>query len=230
MSIVQTGIQFLEKSTDYTAQFMKQELVSEELTDEQDIFLKVRHQPLSLYLKWLSGERGREVLYVDGQNDGEMLVRSGGWKARLPTMSISPDGTLAMREARYPVTKVGLLELARMVMNFHQQDLETTNYTRCDQLEDQEFDGRACSCFYIEYKDAVSSPNYRKSLTLIDKEWSIPVYIKNYGWPTPDMGVVAGEALDEATLIEYYRYSEIRFGLQLADKDFDRENEEYRLH
>ena len=43
-------------------------------------FVKVRHEPFSIYLKWLSGEVGREVLYVDGANDGEMFVRSGGWK------------------------------------------------------------------------------------------------------------------------------------------------------
>lgn len=226
---LKTGIAFLQKTPDYTAQFVKQEMVGSELTEEQEILMKVRHEPFSIYLKWITGERGREVLYVDQENDGEMLVRSGGWKAKLGTMSIPPDGGLAMREARYPVTKAGLLELAIQIQQYHEQDLATSNFTRCDQLADQKFDGRDCSCFLVEYKDAAGSPLYRKSITLIDKEWSIPVYIKNFAWPTPDQAAAQGDELDLATLIEYYSYSEIRFRQQFANSEFDRNNEEYRL-
>jgi len=230
LAAVRQGIEFLRKTPDYTAQFNKQELVSDELTDEQQIFMKVRHEPFSIYLKWLSGERGREVLFVDGSNDGEMLVRSGGWKGRLGTLSIDPNGTLAMREARYPVTKAGLLELSLTIQDFNEKDLATTNYTRCEQLADQEFDGRSCHCYLVIYNDIDSSPQYRKSITLIDKEWSIPVYIKNYAWPAPDLVAADDAALDEATLIECYSYAEVKFRQQLANSDFDRANEEYRLH
>lgn len=229
MALLDAGIRFLNETPDYTAQFTKQELVNEELTDEQSIHMKVRHAPFSVYLKWLTGERGREVLYVDGCNDGEMLVRSGGWKGRLGTLSIDPHGSLAMREARHPVTKAGILELALMMQDFHKRDLEQHNYVRCEQLADQEFDGRNCSCFLIEYKDAAGSPTYRKSISLIDKEWSIPLYIKNYGWPLPDQENKVADALDDATLIEFYSFAEVRFRQQLANNDFDRNNEEYRL-
>lgn len=229
MSQLKAGIAFLQKTPDYTAQFVKQELVGGELTDEQEIEMKVRHEPFSVYLKWMTGERGREVLYVSGSNDGEMLVRSGGWKSKLGTLSLEPDGTLAMREARHPITRAGMLELALLIQEYHVQDLAAANIQVCEQLADQEFDGRACACFFIEYKDAASSPNYRKSITLIDKEWSVPVYIKNYTWPAPDMANVTGDALDEATLIEFYSYSDVRFRQQLANGDFDRNNEEYRL-
>jgi hypothetical protein len=228
---LKAGIAFLRKTPDYTAQFMKQELVGGELSDEQEISLKVRHEPFSVYLKWNTGDRGREVLYVDGENDGEMLVRAGrGLKAKLGTLSLAPDGTLAMSEARYPITKAGLLELALIIEEAHEVDLKTSNFSRCEQLADQEFDGRKCWCYYIEYADAQGSPQYRKSVTLIDQEWSVPVYIKNYAWPTPDLATADPEAMDEATLIEYYTYSEVRFRQQLANSDFDRENEEYRLH
>lgn len=229
LAAVKQGIEFLKKTPDYTAQFNKQELVSDELSDEQQIFMKVRHEPFSIYLKWLSGEVGREVLFVDGANDGEMIVRSGGWKGRLGPMSLDPDGSLAMREARYPVTKAGLLELALMIEEFHVTDLATSNFTRCEQLVDQDFDGRSCHCYLLEYKDAAGSPIYRKSITLIDKEWSIPVYIKNFTWPTPDLAAADETALDEGTLIECYSYAEVKFRQQLANSEFDRENEEYRL-
>lgn len=228
---ITAGVEFLKKTPDYTAEFMKQEFVGGELTDEQEISLKVRHAPFSVYLKWNTGDTGREVLYVDGENDGEMLVRAGrGLKAKLGTLSLAPDGTLAMSEARYPITKAGLLELALIIQDAHQFDLKTSNFSRCELLADQEFDGRKCWCYYIEYADAQGSPQYRKSITLLDQEWSVPVYIKNYTWPTPDLANATPEEMDEATLIEYYTYTDVRFRQQLANSDFDRENEEYRLH
>ena len=226
---VEAGIKFLKLAPDYTAQFTKQELVDDELTDEQTIYMKVRHEPFSVYLKWITGEAGREALYVAGANDDDMLVRSGGWKARLGTLSIDPHGSLAMGQARYPVTKAGLLELALMVREHHQEDLKTENFSRCEQLEDQDFHGRKCACYFIEYKNEAVSPMYRKSITMFDKEWSIPLYIKNHTWPTPDLADATGDELDEATLIEFYSFADVKFRQQLANRDFDRANDEYRL-
>ena len=139
-------------------------------------------------------------------------------------------GSLAMSEARYPITKAGLLELAMLIQEYHEKDLASSNFVRCEELADQEFDGRKCTCYFVEYKDAAGSPLYRKSMTLIDREWSIPVYIKNFAWPMPDQAALSGDALDEATLIEYYSYADIKFRQQLANGDFDRNNEDYRLH
>lgn len=223
---LERGITFLKGIPSYSAQFTRQELVDGTLLDEQEMTLKVQHEPFSVYLKWHTGERGREAIYVAGQNDGEMLVHAGGWKARLGTLSIDPDGTLAMQENRHPITNAGILELAKMIVNYHQRDLQTHNYTRCEQLADAEFDGRACDVYLIEYKDQSASETYRKSLTFIDKERSVPLYIKNFGWPGANTQA-DGEELDEATLIEFYSFAEIDFGGRMVAADFDTANEEY---
>lgn len=223
---LERGIAYLKGIPSYSAQFTKQELVDGALLDEQTMTIKVRHEPFSVYLKWHTGERGREAVYVDGQNDGEMLVHAGGWKARLGTLSIDPNGTLAMQECRHPVTKAGILELAKMIVEYHQRDLQTHNFARCEQLPDAEFDGRACDVYLIEYKDKTVSETYRKSLTFLDKERAVPIYIKNFGWPGADAPTDA-EALDEATLLEYYSFAEIDFGGKLVAADFDTANEEY---
>jgi hypothetical protein len=224
---LQKGRDFLQKMPDYTAQFTKQELVNDELLEEQTIYLKCRHEPFSVYLRWLTGDAGREVLYVDGQHDGQMIVHAGGWKARLPALTISPDSSLAMAESRYPVTKAGLLGIVDQVLAVHADDLKQQSFAKCEQLADQEFDGRMCGTYVVEYKDATASPTYRKSIVLIDNEWHVPLYVRNFGWP------IAGQAidgdLDEATLIEFYTFSEVQFRGQLAAVDFDRTNEEYRF-
>uniref|UniRef100_A0A7C2JX07 DUF1571 domain-containing protein n=1 Tax=Schlesneria paludicola TaxID=360056 RepID=A0A7C2JX07_9PLAN len=224
---LEKGRDFLQKVPDYTAQFTKQELVDGELLEEQTIYLKCRHQPFSVYLRWLTGDTGREVLYVDGQNEGNMVVHAGGWKARLPALTISPDSSLAMAESRYPVTKAGILELIHMSLSVHAEDLAKKTFSNCERLADQEFEGRMCSTFMIEYKDATVSPTYRKSVVLIDNEWHVPLYVRNFGWPGPAQ-TIDGD-LDEATLIEYYTFTDVQFGGRLAAVDFDRTNEEYRF-
>jgi hypothetical protein len=223
---LQKGREFLLKTPDYTAVFSKQELVGDQLLELQDIYLKCRHQPLSLYLRWLSGDVDREVLYTAGQNDGQMIVHGGGWKTRIPSLVISPDSSLAMQESRYPVTKAGLLGTVDIMLGVHAVDIAELRVSHCEQLADQEFDGRPCATFLIEYRDSQSSPIYRKSVTLIDQEWNVPLYTRNFGWPN-EGETATGEELDDATLIEFYTFTEIAFRQDLANGDFDRTNEEY---
>jgi Protein of unknown function (DUF1571) len=226
IQILEKGLEYLSKTPHYTAQFVKKELVNGELLDEQEIEMKVRHAPFSVYLKWVTGEAGREVLYVEGENDGRMKAHPGGWKARLPAVNLEPTGSLAMAESRHPITKAGLFSLTKMMVDTHREDLTKNNIARFEKLQDQVFDGRHCHAFVVEYKDKQSSENYRKSITLIDKEWSVPVYIKNFGWLNGE-APADPEQHDEATLVEYYSYSNIKFRSNLIALDFDHTNEDY---
>ncbi len=228
VSLLQKGLEHLKNVPDYTAQFYKQEMINDTLSDEQCMFMKVRHEPFSVYLKWLEGDRGREALYVDGQNDGKMLVKAGGWKSRLPTLSLDPEGSLAMGENRYPVTKAGILELTKMILAYHDRDLKTSNYTRCDCIESQMFGERECIGFVLEYSNPTVAEGYRKSITLIDKEWNVPLFIKNFNWPV-DANGLSGEELDQSTLIEYYAFCDVKFASQLQTAEFDASNEEYKF-
>ena len=224
--LIERGLEFLAATPDYTAQFVKQELVNGDLLDEQEMEMKVRHAPFSVYMKWVAGDIGQEVLYVDGQNDGRMKAHGGGWKARIPAVSLEPTSRIAMSASRYPITKVGLYELAKMMVDVHRHDMKHKTISRCEKLADQTFDGRTCHTFLIEYKDQNGSPQYRKSISMIDKEWSIPVYTRNFGWLNGDIPSDP-EKHDEATLIEFYSYSSVKFRLNLIAADFDHANEDY---
>lgn len=228
IAMIEKGLEFLQKTPDYTAQFTKQELVRGELLDEQEMEMKVRHAPFSIYLKWVTGEAGREVLFVDGQNEGKMTAHGGGWKARLPAVSLELTSSLALAESRHPITKAGLLELARTMLTIHREDLTTKRIAKCEKLADQSFDGRPCHAYLIEYKDPKCSEHYRKSISLIDKEWSIPVYTRNFGWLNGEIPEDP-EQYDVATLVEFYSYSNVKFRSNLIAADFDHTNEEYRF-
>lgn len=226
--LIEKGLEFLNKTPDYTAQFVKQELVHGELKEEQEMDMKIRHSPFSIYLKWNTVQTGQEVLYVEGANDGKLAAHLGGWKARLPTVFLDPYSGPALAESRYPIMKAGLLELAKMMLDIHQNDLKDRKLARCEKLAEQMFDNRPCHAFLVEYKDRKTSENYRKSICMIDKEWSIPVYTRNFGWLNGETPTDQ-EKHDADSLIEFYSYSAIKFGSNLLAVDFDHKNEEYRF-
>lgn len=228
VELLDRGMESFQSVTDYTAKMQKRELVHGELLDAQTMALKIRHKPFSVYLVWLEGDVGREVIYVDGANNGKMIAHDGGWKARIPAFSLTPDGTLAMHDARYPVTSAGLLGLIKVMVGIHREDLTLSNVAVCELDEHQKFDGRPCYQFTTKYKSATESPIYRKSVTLIDHEWNVPLHSRHYEWPREGTEM-PDEELDDATLLESYSFTDVKLRCDLSDHDFDRTNPEYRF-
>ncbi|MCH8828151.1 MAG: DUF1571 domain-containing protein [Planctomycetes bacterium] len=231
MMLLERGIKQIEKTGSYTATFYKRERVNGRMLDAQVMKLKVRHKPFSVYMKWLVGDKGRELLYVNGQNKGKMLVKLGGVKGRLlPTMKLNPSGSMALRESRHPVTEVGILFLAKSIVKYRQNDLADKNPPQCRMFDNQLINGRKCYCFIVEYANGKANKEYRKSVIFIDKETFLPICVKNFTWPDSPADAAASEKIvDSSTLIEDYRYSNIRLNQQLTASDFDRKNSQYGM-
>ncbi len=222
---LQKGIAQLESCPCYSTVFERVERIDGELKDEQQIELKLRHSPFSVYMKWLNGDKGRELLYTDNENEGRMLVKLGGFKGRLiPTLRLDPLGSQAMSETRHPVTRAGLVNLAKELIEHRQRDLESGHYPQCIIEEGHTFDGRSCTKVIVEYDSSKRSPLYRKSVTMIDDQLALPVYVRNYTWPnqyTTD--------LEQDTLVECYAYKNIKIEKQVADAVWEVENPDYRF-
>lgn len=226
LMLLERAINKLEAIDNYTATFYKREVVNGVLDGPSVMQVKIRHKPFSVYMKWLVGDKGRELLYVDGQHDNEMLVRLGGAKRLIPTLKLNPTGEQAMKEARYPITDIGLLNLAKKIVAYRRNDLATKKLPKCVMFDDQVLNERKCYCFVIEYESAKDSKDYRKSILFIDKQHLVPVCIQNFGWGAPSK---SGAERDKETLIEDYRYSGLQLESRLADADFDPANKSYRL-
>ncbi|MFO0917512.1 MAG: DUF1571 domain-containing protein [Planctomycetaceae bacterium] len=228
IALLSEGQSFLATRQYYTARIAKREVVGDELLDEHVIDLKYRQQPFSLYLDWLAGDEGREVLYVAGANDDCLLGHDGGWKVRLPAFWISPDSTLAMRDTRYPVTMAGLHGLVDLMLESHHDDLKFHRVASCSAVPDIEQNGRNCTVFTTFYRSPAVSATYRKSITWIDQEWNLPMKSVHFEWPRQPLPPDAD--LDESTMIESYSFSNINFDAALTDLDFDRHHPDYRFH
>jgi hypothetical protein len=230
MILLEQGRRRLSDVPDYTCTFYKLERIGSDLSDGQFIELKMRHKPFSVYMKWLSGEKGRELLYVDGEQDNKMIVHPGGWKSRLvPAIKLEPDSSLAMAESRHPVTMVGLIKLCDEIITRRKNELEHKCPIRCQMSENETANERPCYCFVSTYLDRKTSEEYRKSIQYIDREWLLPICVKNFAWPEGQQTFANDAALDEATLIEHYAYSELQLNQQLANDDFDRANKSYNF-
>lgn len=217
----------LEKISAYTATFVKQERIGDALTELQVIQLRLAHQPKRISMKWEGGkDAGQRVIYAEGENDGDMLVRKlSGIEARLGVISLNPAGTMAMKHSRHPVTKAGLLEFTRVTRKYRQADLKLESGVSAKLLDHQKLNGRDCQCLVIEYTKPEFSPDekkeYRKSLIYFDSESKLPVCIRSYGWPEK-IADADPQKLDQTTLLELYAYKNIDFDAQVQNDDFSR--------
>ena len=228
--MLEDGSRFLRNLNSYSAVFHKQERIGGDLSDLQQIELKVRHTPsFGVYMKWRNGDKGRQVLFNTDDEDRRMVVKLGGLKGKfLPALKLDPEGTQAMSEARYPVTKAGLLAMAERIVELRREELNQGIPVTCRRLPVQEVDERQCHCFLLEYPSRDASPLYRKSLVLIDKTYHVPMKVVNHTWTDEQEGLTA-EQLDENTLIENYSFSSLNFGREFVAEDFSRDNPQYRM-
>jgi len=227
--MLQDGARYMENMSDYTAQFHKEERISGDLKKPQSMAIKVQHAPhFAVYMKWLNGERGRQVLYSQEYDDQCMTVKFGGLKRILPAVKVDPNCSIAKSESRYPITQAGVLGMIKQILAHREEDLKRGHGVTCTRLPNQEFDNHDCFCFLVNYEDQKYSEVYRKSLLLIDTRRHIPLMVRNFTWGTDCEGL-SPEELDAATLVENYSFTNIDTSSKLAAKDFSRENPSYRM-
>jgi hypothetical protein len=228
LALLERGADSFQNVSDYTFTFSRQERVGGELLDPQVMNVKLRHEPFSLYMKWIGGEgpgvKGRQLIYVEGQNDDMLLIQPGGLAGRLSgTLKLAKNDGLVTRESRHPATECGLLNLAHKLIPFYREDLAVGTGFACELHDGQTFGERPCYLFQIEYASQERNPTYRKSMLFIDKDLCLPTCIHNYTWGID----VDPTKIDEETLLEAYSYVDIQTDQRFAEEDFSKST--YRM-
>jgi len=217
----EASLKRLDAISDYTALLVKRERVGGKLGPYQRIELKVRHQPFSVYMRFVSPDdlRGREVIYIDGQNDNHLLAHEDslltGWK----TWQLKPDGHLAMRGQRYPITEVGLKNLSVKLIERAQQQREFPGQVDVRYYKGARVENRPAWRIEVIQQDRNDEVPFRRADVFIDQELRLPIRYASYAWPERDGGA--------EPLIEEYNYLHLRLNPGLTDEDFDVENPEY---
>ena len=96
----------------YIVRLKRREVVAGKMQQEELMLVKFRKEPFSIYFKWLGNQaKGREVIYVQGRNDNQLLTLNGAGDVPLMPASfvlkISPDTGMARARCRYPITDAG---------------------------------------------------------------------------------------------------------------------------
>lgn len=202
----------------YRAVLEKQVRLDGKLRETQEIDIKVRHEPFSVFLKWKSDQQ--EVLYVDGANNGRLLVHpTRGIIALRKVWKLPPDSPQAMKSSRHPVTELGILRLYAMIAEFHSQRGNSTEGLQCRAYRDVVGDVE-CLLIEVEFNSPEHGGEFSRSVVAVDPRSHLIVGVENYGW-TPD-GKPDG-------LLERYFYHDVTVEPDLNDRDFDVENPSYNF-
>jgi hypothetical protein len=200
---------------DYSCTFIKQERIDGELGEAQHIFMKVRHEPFSVYMSFLKPFTGREVLWVDGQNNNEMVVREAGFKRMLGKMNLDPNGAVAMRGQKYPITRVGIRNLTAELLRQFESD---ARYQECEVAHkaDMKIGGRATTMVQVTHP--IPRQNFRAHVARLffDNELRILIHYDAFGWPAQQGA--------QPPLEERFTYTNLKINNGYTARDFDANN------
>jgi hypothetical protein len=217
------GLGNIEKITDYSATVVKRERIDGKLGEYQHMFVKVRHKPFSVYMYFLSPAsiKGQEVIFVEGQNDGNMAAHTIGVKDKLfGTVRIKPDGPIAMKDQRYPLTELGILNLTKRLVQVAEQDIK---YGECEVkfFKNAKINDRICTCIQVKHPVPRRNFLFYEARIFVDDELDVPVRYESYDWPK-EKGV-------PAELMEEYTYMNLKLNVGFTDADFDTKNPNYKF-
>lgn len=203
-----------QRVQDYSATFTKVERIDGQRGDPQTIKIRVRHQPFSVYMQFVQPNPGQEALYVANQNSGKLVAMGSGWKRRFGKINLDPEGTMAMKDQRYPITKAGIKNLTAELIEIAEQDIK---YAECEvSYAPSKIDGRPCTMIEAIHPVPRSNFRFHKAQIFIDNELRLPVAYRAYSWPTQQGG--------KPVLEEQYIYTDIQLNNGFTDADFSPEN------
>ena len=222
------GLQtFNSKIKDYSCVMIKRERIDGQLQESSTLYMKIREQPFSIYVKYLKPDRraGVEALYRKGYHNDQLLGHDVGFKAMAGSLWLDPNGRLAMAGQKYPITDGGIPNLVRKMMETVKLDMKNDpegKETFVKFVEDGgEIDGRPCIRVDVMHPVKRSCYRFHRAEIYLDKEWGIPVRYAAWMWPAYQGG--------KPVLDEEFTYTKLQFNRGFTDWDFNEKNREYRF-
>ena len=209
----------LKEVKDYTAVFIKRELLGSQLTT-QIMDLKFREKPFSVYMLFRGQEAGREVLYVAGANGGKLLVHEAGLKSIVGTLQFPPTSPEVMKENRHPITHFGMSNTLETIITQWQTE---TKYGEIDVKFYPQAKLGDTPCTVIESTHPRPRREFKFHITrlYLEKGTCLPLRVEQHTWPRNP-----GEP---PVLVEEYTFTNLKVNVGLTPRDFDSRNPSYRF-
>lgn len=214
---------------DYEAVMIKQERIDGALLPAEYMNIKVRNrrerangrQPFSIYMRFLrpNAVKGREVIYVEGHNSNNLVAHESGVLGMI-RVNLAPNGTLAMRGNRYPITDAGIENLVEKLIERGTRD-RAQGLCDVQFFENAKVMDRTCTMIQVKHEEEKEPLDFHIGRIYIDDEHQVPIRYEAYLWPAP------GET--ELPLLESYTYAKLKINVGLKDEDFDPNNKNYEF-
>jgi hypothetical protein len=219
---------FRELVVDFEATMVKQEQVNGELFPRATMFTRIRNPreregdsrvPLSVYIRFdePSDQKGREVIWVDGENDGKIVAHEAGLLG-FTTVRLEPAGPIAMAGSRYPITEMGI---ERLLVKMVARGMWDRQFENCEvdfKRDVQLGQVRGVRVVITHPERSEDHDFYRAEIELDADKFSYLRYAA-YDWPA--------EKGQPAPLLEEYIYKDVTLNPGLTASDFDPQNPEY---
>ncbi|HZZ71485.1 MAG TPA: DUF1571 domain-containing protein [Pirellulales bacterium] len=207
---------------DYTCTMVKRERIDGKLSEPEYISAKIRHKPFSVYMCFLKPEnkKGQEAIYVEGENDGNLLGHGVGLKALIGTVHIKPTSPMAMMDNRYPITEAGFKNLVKRLIEVGENDAK---FGECEvkYFKNAKINGSVATCIQVEHPVPRRDFLFNIARIFIDDELNVPIRYEAYTWPA--------QKGDKPELLEEYTYLNIKLNVGLTNADFDPKNPSYQF-
>ncbi len=218
---------------DYTCVMVKRERLGNKLGEYEYMFAKIRNEqrvnnqvvvPFSVYLYFLkpAAIRGREVIYVRGQNDDKLLAheRRDSMMGKFGSVWLNPSGPMAMRGNRYPITEIGLVTLITRLLEKGVRD-RARGECQVECRKGAKINGRTCTMLQVTHPLPRPYFDFHIAQIFIDDEYNVPLRYAAYTWPARPGG--------DPVLLEEYTFLKLKLNVGLTDEDFDPKNKEYNF-
>ncbi len=234
LRLAREGMKKIDETVfDYEAVIEKQCRVGGSLGPVQHMLVRVRHErevdgekiPFSVYTKFISPKNviGQEAIYVDGWNNNRICAHLKPGLLNIRRWNFNPTDALAMAGNLHPITKIGIRNLLKQILQKGNKELELEGLDPQEEYSitldrNIEIDGRKCMMVEIKHNKDREEYEYHIARIYMDLEYEIPVAYEGYLWP---------EEGGEPLLLERYMYTRIKLNPGFGDETFDPENEEY---
>ena len=202
-----------ETLIDLTGTFFKQERIKGKLGKEEAMIIKCRTSPFAVYMKYVKGDKDREVLYAEGKYDNKIQAHPGGAMGALFQVQIKPDSDLAKKGNLRPITMAGMVNMLHTVVP--QFELAKANDDlKTAYLGQMDVGGRKAYAIKRILPQKKEYPCH-ELVFFVDVEALVPVGADSYGW--------------DGQLESSYRYTDFKINPGLSDLEFDKANKAYNF-
>lgn len=230
VELARSGLDHMQKNIqDYTAIMVKRERVDDVLSEPNYMRIKIRNPrtinnqsvPFSIYMKFLKprGCAGREVIWVQGQNQDNLIAHESSPLLRFKNFHLDPDGFLAMKGNRYPIYDAGLENLALKLIEKAERD-RAAGDCEVRYMEGAKINKRSCMVIEVKHPQQKAPYEFYLAKVYIDDELQIPIRFVSYDWP---------KGGSKPKILEEYTYVNVQLNVGLTDSDFSISNPAYNF-